>query len=243
MSTDIHTLRGASSAARLPAQDLERARAFYADVLGLEPAEERPGGLLYRGRSGAFALFTSAGAPSGTHTQMGFEVDDVDAVAAELRRRGLVLEDPGEVVDIRGNYPSKGTGERAFWFRDSEGNVLGVGTPLGAPPSPEAIVEAQYRAYEREDRAALEAAMAEDFRFRSPADAGYDKAGFLEHCFPNAELAGPFRFARLTEVGGGEVLVTYEFPRRDGTTSRNTELVLVRDGKIAAVEVYFGWDL
>ena len=34
--------------ARLPAQDLDRARAFYADKLGLEPVEERPGGLRYR---------------------------------------------------------------------------------------------------------------------------------------------------------------------------------------------------
>src|SRR3954451_18210816 len=98
MSTDIHTLRGASSAARLPAQDLERARAFYADVLGLEPAEERPGGLLYRGRSGVFALFASGGAASGTHTQMAFDVDDLAATVAELRRRGVVFEE----VDVPG---------------------------------------------------------------------------------------------------------------------------------------------
>jgi catechol 2,3-dioxygenase-like lactoylglutathione lyase family enzyme len=49
-------------ATRLPVQDLERARAFYSDKLGLEPAEERPGGLRYRCGSGAFALFVSAGA-------------------------------------------------------------------------------------------------------------------------------------------------------------------------------------
>ena len=35
-------------AARIPVQDLQRARAFYAEMLGLEPSEERPGGLLYR---------------------------------------------------------------------------------------------------------------------------------------------------------------------------------------------------
>ncbi|HEV2664514.1 MAG TPA: VOC family protein, partial [Blastocatellia bacterium] len=35
-------------ATRLPVQDLERARLFYAEKLGLEPVEERPGGLLYR---------------------------------------------------------------------------------------------------------------------------------------------------------------------------------------------------
>jgi catechol-2,3-dioxygenase len=35
-------------ATRLPAQDLDRARVFYAEQLGLEPSDERPGGLLYR---------------------------------------------------------------------------------------------------------------------------------------------------------------------------------------------------
>ena len=38
-------LKNGRVAARLPAQDLERARAFYAEKLGLEPAEEREGGL------------------------------------------------------------------------------------------------------------------------------------------------------------------------------------------------------
>ena len=40
-------LADAKVANRLPAQDLDRARAFYAETLGLEPSEERPGGLLY----------------------------------------------------------------------------------------------------------------------------------------------------------------------------------------------------
>lgn len=128
-------LDDAKVATRLPAQDLARARAFYAEKLGLEPAEERPGGLLYRLRSGEFALFASAGAPSGRHTQMAFEVEDIEAAVAELRRRGVVFEEydsPGLVTvdgiaDIEGNYPSKGSAERGAWFRDSEGNMLGIG--------------------------------------------------------------------------------------------------------------------
>jgi catechol 2,3-dioxygenase-like lactoylglutathione lyase family enzyme len=125
-------------ATRLPAQDLERARAFYSEKLGLEPVEERQGGLLYRCANGEFGLFTSVGASSGEHTQMGFEVDDIDATVAELRRRGVVFEEydlPGfatvdGIADISGNYPSKGSGERAGWFKDSEGNMLGIGQPI-----------------------------------------------------------------------------------------------------------------
>ena len=126
-------------ATRLPAQDLNRARAFYADKLGLEPVEEREGGLRYVCAGGEFALFESAGAASGDHTQMGWEVEDIEATVAALRARGVVFEEydfPGlrtvdGIADIDGNYPSKGTGERGAWFRDSEGNMLGIGQPLG----------------------------------------------------------------------------------------------------------------
>jgi catechol 2,3-dioxygenase-like lactoylglutathione lyase family enzyme len=132
-------LGNAEVATRLPARNLTRARAFYADKLGLEPAEERPGGLLYRMADGTrFALFASGGGASGEHTQMAFEVADLDAVVDELRRRGVVFEDvdvPGlrtvdGIAEVEGNYPSVGVGERAAWFRDSEGNLLGIGEPI-----------------------------------------------------------------------------------------------------------------
>src|SRR5215208_4820771 len=124
-------------ATRLPAQDLERARAFYSEKLGLEPVEGREGGLRYVCAAGEFALFESAGTASGDHTQMGWEVDDIEATVRELRRRGVVFEKydfPGlktvdGIADIEGNYPSKGSAERGAWFRDSEGNMLGIGQP------------------------------------------------------------------------------------------------------------------
>src|SRR5262245_21465327 len=125
-------------AARLPAQDLERARAFYADKLGLEPTEEREGGLLYRLGAGEFGLFQSAGAPSRAHTQMAIEVDDIDTTVAELRERGVVFEEfdlpslakSDGIAEIEGNYQSKGSGERAAWFHDSEGNLIGISQPI-----------------------------------------------------------------------------------------------------------------
>jgi catechol 2,3-dioxygenase-like lactoylglutathione lyase family enzyme len=132
------TLERARTATRLPARDLDRARAFYSEKLGLEPVEEREGGLLYRCGGTEFALYESAGAASGDHTQMGFEVEDIEAVVAELRGRGVVFEEydfPGlttvnGIAEIEGNYPSKGKGERGAWFRDSEGNMLGLGQPV-----------------------------------------------------------------------------------------------------------------
>ena len=72
-------------------------------------------------------------------TQMGWEVEDIEATVRELRSRSVVFEEydmPGlktvdGIAEIEGNYPSKGTGERGAWFRDSEGNMLGIGQPVG----------------------------------------------------------------------------------------------------------------
>jgi catechol 2,3-dioxygenase-like lactoylglutathione lyase family enzyme len=130
------TLQDARFAARLPAQDLDRARRFYADVLGLEPDEERDGGLHYRCGGTEFVVYLSFGASPGTFTQGGFSVDDLDAVMARMRAAGVVFEEydvPGlrtvdGVATIEGQYPSSGAiGERGAWFRDSEGNLLGLG--------------------------------------------------------------------------------------------------------------------
>jgi catechol 2,3-dioxygenase-like lactoylglutathione lyase family enzyme len=128
----------ARAEARLPVQDLDRARHWYADKLGLRPVEERPGALRYETASGVFCLFLSAGTSDGTFTQIAFDVDDLRAEVAELRRRGVDFHEyelPGlatadGVAEIEGNYPSKGTGELGAWFHDSEGNLLGLGQAL-----------------------------------------------------------------------------------------------------------------
>jgi predicted enzyme related to lactoylglutathione lyase len=128
-------LEASKVAARIPAQDPQRARAFYAEKLGLEPSAELPGALLYRCSEGEFGLFESAGAASGDHTQMGWQVEDIEATVEWLRVRGVVFEEydfPGlrtvngiaEVRDSEGNLFGKGA-----WFRDSEGNLLGINRP------------------------------------------------------------------------------------------------------------------
>ncbi|EYS85400.1 glyoxalase [Cupriavidus sp. SK-4] len=132
-------LQNSDVAARIPAQDLARARSFYSSKLGLEPVEERPGGLRYKCGNSYFVLFESAGSASGSHTQMAWEVDDIQATVGELRQQGVVFEEydlPGlkttnGIAEVQGNYPSKGgIGEKGAWFRDSEGNLLAVGQPI-----------------------------------------------------------------------------------------------------------------
>jgi hypothetical protein len=85
-----------------------------------------------------FCLFASQGGTDGSFTQMAFTVADLAATVAELRTRGVDFEEydvPGlatvdGIARIAGNYPSKGSGEWAAWFRDSEGNMLGIGETI-----------------------------------------------------------------------------------------------------------------
>ena len=116
-------LSNAHAITKLPAQDLERARAFYRDKLGLEPLEERDGGLRYMCGATEFHIFASAGEASGASTQMSFEVfTRFDIPGFEAR---------GDAIVVPGNYPSKGTGELGAFFYDSEGNLLGLAQPTG----------------------------------------------------------------------------------------------------------------
>src|SRR6476660_8619443 len=131
-------LKDGRVATRLPAQDLQRARAFYAEKVGLAPSEERPGGLLYRCPNGEFALYQLARASPGTFTQMGFTVDDIVATVTELLRRGVIFEEVDlpwlktvdSIAEVAGNDPIKGSAERSAWFRDSKGNMLGSVEPI-----------------------------------------------------------------------------------------------------------------
>ena len=111
----------------LPAADLERAKRFYAEKLGLTPESELPGGLFYRcGRDSRFSVFTSQGEASGTHTQAMWLVEDVESEVAALKARGIVFEEYdlpslSTINSIATIGPNKGA-----WFKDSEGNLLGL---------------------------------------------------------------------------------------------------------------------
>ena len=131
-------LKNARVNASLPAKDLARAKAFYADKLGLTPVREGPQGLasflFYEVAGGdRFLIFQSAGTPSGQHTQMGFQVDDVAREVKDLRAAGVVFEEydsPGlKTVD---GIAEMG-GAKSAWFKDSEGNMIAIVQPAAVP--------------------------------------------------------------------------------------------------------------
>jgi len=107
------------------------------------------------------------------------------------------------------------------------------------------LVKRSYAAFAAGDRAAMETILAPDFRFTSPYDNGIDLDTYWQRCWPGAGQGGTFEFVHLASapVPEGElVFVTYTMRGPDGSGGRNTEIATVRDGRIAAFEVYFGWN-
>jgi predicted enzyme related to lactoylglutathione lyase len=116
-------------AATLPAADLERAKEFYRDKLGLTPAQEVPDAMViyHCGRGTGFMLFPSPNAGKCPTTYAGWEVDDLEALVVELKERGVAFEEYDrpdyKTVDGIATFPDGG---KAAWFKDSEGNILAL---------------------------------------------------------------------------------------------------------------------
>lgn len=116
----------AMAEATLPALDLERAKSFYAERLGLTPTSEDQQGVHFVVGGTRFRLFRSGGSASGSHTQLALMVDDIDAQVQALRERGVRFEE----YDFPNLKTVDGIADlgyaRAAWLKDSEGNLLGI---------------------------------------------------------------------------------------------------------------------
>jgi catechol 2,3-dioxygenase-like lactoylglutathione lyase family enzyme len=116
----------------LPASDLERAKRWYSEKLGLDPVEEdQYAGAHYETGGSRFLLFLSPYAGTNQATAAGFSVDNFDEIIDRLRANGVAFEEVdfgemGKTVD--GVITSPDGTMKAAWFKDSEGNILSVST-------------------------------------------------------------------------------------------------------------------
>jgi predicted enzyme related to lactoylglutathione lyase len=118
--------------ANIPAADIDRAKAFYADKLGLTPsAEPVPGYLRYETGDGtAFNIYQTEFAGLAGHTIAQFHVADLEKEVGDLKAKGVAFEVydmPG--VEWRGEVAVMPEMGKAAWFKDSEGNILCVDEP------------------------------------------------------------------------------------------------------------------
>jgi catechol 2,3-dioxygenase-like lactoylglutathione lyase family enzyme len=116
----------------IPVSDLDRAMSFYGDTLGLkeierfdEPAENPM--VRYQVGGGSVLLYKSVGAGQSRHTLASFVVDDIEATAEDLRRRGVNFEeyDMGDIKTEKGIATIGKT--KGAWFKDPDGNIIGIG--------------------------------------------------------------------------------------------------------------------
>ena len=126
-TSTITRLTTAPTYAVLPAEDIDRARTFYLDVLGLEVSEVSSGREFFiHSGSGTKVLVYERPRTVAEHTVLSFEVDDVHATVAELRSRGVLFEEydlPGLVTtDAVAEYPDSW----GAWFTDPEGNIVNI---------------------------------------------------------------------------------------------------------------------
>jgi catechol 2,3-dioxygenase-like lactoylglutathione lyase family enzyme len=112
----------------LAASNLERARAWYAEKLGLEPYRDYDGELLvYRSGQTHLSIYTTPSAGTAKNTVAEWHVDDLRAEVAALRARGVVFEeyDFGTIRTVEG-IMAESDGSLNAWFTDSEGSILGL---------------------------------------------------------------------------------------------------------------------
>ena len=121
--------------ANIPAADIERAKAFYADKLGLTPsAEPFPGYVRYETSNGtAFNLYQTEYAGTAGHTIAQIHVQDVEKEVSDMKAKGVAFEvyDDMPGVEWRGEVAVMGQMGKGAWFKDSEGNILCVDEPAG----------------------------------------------------------------------------------------------------------------
>jgi catechol 2,3-dioxygenase-like lactoylglutathione lyase family enzyme len=111
----------------IAAQDLDRAKQFYTDQLGLAAIERIQGLWVFEGaNAGRFCLFASPLAGTAKNVVMGWQTPDIAAEVASLKTRGVVFEEydlPNfKTID---SIVTTATG-RSAWFKDSEGNMLAL---------------------------------------------------------------------------------------------------------------------
>ena len=110
----------------LPAADITRARRFYEETLGFVAEQATPGGVMYRAKDSSLFLYPSEFAGTNKATAAGFQVADLPATVAELKARGVTFEeyDFPDFKTVGGITETPGG--LAAWFKDTEGNIIGL---------------------------------------------------------------------------------------------------------------------
>ena len=122
-------LSKAEIAAIVPVSNVDKAVEFYGNVLGLELDVRRDDlpenrEAEFRAGDGSLVVYESVAAGQSRGTVAGFRVEDLDAVVAGLRERGVAFEEY-DLPDLKTENGIASIGDlRAVWARDPDGNII-----------------------------------------------------------------------------------------------------------------------
>ena len=120
-------LRNANATPMIAVQDLDRARRFYGETLGLH-AKETMGGEVLEVTAGEtlVTVYRSEFAGTNKATALTFDVDDIESEIGELKKKGVFFER----YDVPGLKQDGdlyvGEGMKTAWFKDPDGNILSL---------------------------------------------------------------------------------------------------------------------
>jgi catechol 2,3-dioxygenase-like lactoylglutathione lyase family enzyme len=119
-------LSDALAVTTIPVTDLEIAKAFYSETLGLRLLQETPFAMRYGAGNGTQISVFKRGPLERSATVCHFEVSDIDATVAGLRSRGVQFEEYAEGPLKTTNGIAQVGPARGAWFKDPDGNFIGL---------------------------------------------------------------------------------------------------------------------
>jgi catechol 2,3-dioxygenase-like lactoylglutathione lyase family enzyme len=116
------------AAATLAVSDLQRARDFYENTLGLGVMREIPGAILYRSGGSVLLVYPSEFAGTNQATAASWAVgDEFDAIVQDLKAKGVAFEHYDEMPETTREGDVHVMGDfKAVWFKDPDGNILNL---------------------------------------------------------------------------------------------------------------------
>jgi catechol 2,3-dioxygenase-like lactoylglutathione lyase family enzyme len=122
-------LGDAQVVATIAVKDLEAAKHFYGDTLGLEPVQgsDGEGGVVYRSGNSTVLVYESQYAGTNQATAATWVVgEDLDGVVRVLKQRGVSFEHYDLPETEREGDVHVAGDMRLAWFKDPDGNILGI---------------------------------------------------------------------------------------------------------------------
>jgi catechol 2,3-dioxygenase-like lactoylglutathione lyase family enzyme len=120
-------LRNSPVTATIPVVDLNRAKDFYTNKIGLEIDQESEGDVTLKAGDGTYLYLYKREPSKGDHTLAAFSVPDLEKVVNELISKGITFEQyDTEYIKTNELGIAEWDEMKVAWFKDSEGNILGI---------------------------------------------------------------------------------------------------------------------